>query len=85
LNTVEPVPTQPSSPELFNRAMNTALRANKISAKPSADHILPEGSKRIRRQAHAVVLANLPTLSGYYAGFAIPSHGGLRPQLLIRT
>ena len=50
--------------------MNTALRANEISAKSSADLILLEGSKRIRRQAHAVVLVNLPTLSSYYAGFA---------------
>ena len=45
LNTIEPIPTQPSSPELFNRAINTALRANEISAKPSADLILPEGLK----------------------------------------
>ena len=51
--------------------MNTAPCANEISAKPSADLILLEGSKRIRRQAHAAVLANLPILSGYYAGFAI--------------
>ena len=51
--------------------MNTAPRANEISAKPSADFILLEGSKRIWCQAYAVVLANLPTLSGYYAGFAI--------------
>jgi hypothetical protein len=40
-------------------------------AKPSADLILLEGSKRIRHQAHVVALANLSTLSGYYAGFAI--------------
>ena len=71
LSTIEPIPTQPSSPEPSNRAMNTAPRANKISAKPSADLILPEGSKRIRRQAHAAVLANLPILSSYYTGFAI--------------
>ena len=49
--------------------MNTAPCTNKISAKPSADFILLEGSKQIQRQAHAVVLANLPTLSSYYAGF----------------
>ena len=50
--------------------MNTALYINKISAKPFTDLILLEESKRIRRQVHAVVLANLPILSGYYAGFA---------------
>jgi hypothetical protein len=37
---------------------------------PSADLILPEGSKRIRRQAYTAALTNLSTLSGYYAGFA---------------
>jgi hypothetical protein len=40
-------------------------------AKPSANFILPEGLKRIRRQVYAVALANLSTLFGYYAGFAI--------------
>ena len=56
--------------EPSNRAINTALCINKISAKPSADLILLEGFKWIWRQAHAVVLANLPILSGYYARFA---------------
>jgi len=70
VNTIEEVPTQPSSPEPSNRATNTAPQANEISAKPSTDLILPEGSKRIRRQAHATALANLSTLSSYYAGFA---------------
>ena len=56
--------------ELFNRAINTALCANEISAKPSADFILLKGSKQIRCQVYAAVLANLPILSSYYAGFA---------------
>ena len=47
LSTIEPIPTQPSSPEPSNRAMNTAPRANEISAKPSANLILLEGSKQI--------------------------------------
>jgi len=60
--------TQPSSlPEL----LNTAPRANEVLADPSADLVLPEGSKRIRRQAYVAVLANIPTLFGYYAGFTI--------------
>ena len=50
--------------------MNTALCVNKISTKPSADLILLKGSKRIQHQVYAVVLANFPTLSSYYAGFA---------------
>src|SRR6266704_85806 len=58
-----------STPGPLN-ALNTAPCANEISAKPSADLILPEGSKRASCQAHAAVLANLSTLSGYYAGFA---------------
>jgi hypothetical protein len=66
VNTIEDIPTQSSLPELSN----IAPRANEISAKPSADLILPEGLKRIRRQAHAAALANLPTLFGYYARFA---------------
>ena len=49
LDTIETIPTQLSSPEPSNRATNTAPRANEVSAKPSADLILPEGSKRIRR------------------------------------
>ena len=49
--------------------MNTAPRTNKISAKPSINLILLEGSKQIQRQVHAVVLANLPILFSYYAGF----------------
>jgi len=69
LDTIEANSIQPSSsPEPFNRATNTALQANEISAKPSADLIL-KGSKRIRRQAHASVLANLFTLFGYYTDF----------------
>ena len=40
-------------------------------AKPSTDLILLEGLKQIQRQAHAAVLANLSTLSSYYARFAI--------------
>ena len=67
VDTIEDIPTQPSSPE----PSNTAPRANEVSAKPSADLILPEGSKRIRRQAHATALANLSTIHSYYAGFAI--------------
>ena len=59
-----------SSPEPPNRATNIALRANKVSAKPSINLILLQGSKRIRRQAYAATLANLSTLAGYYAGFA---------------
>ena len=69
MNTIKPISVHRSTPEPSN-ASNTAPRANEISAKPFADLILPEGSKRARRQAHAAVLANLSTLSGYYAGFA---------------
>jgi len=65
LDTIEAIPTQPGSPE----PSNTAPRANEVSANPSADLVLPEGSKRIRRQAYAAALANIPTLFGYYAGF----------------
>ena len=54
-----------------SNALNTAPRANEISAKPSADLILPEGSKQAQRQAHAAILANLSVLSSYYTGFAI--------------
>lgn len=68
LDTIKASPTQQSS---SSEPLNTAPRANEVSAKPSADLILPEGLKRIRRQAHAAALANLYTLSGYYAGFAI--------------
>jgi len=72
MDTIKESPNQPSSsPEPPNRATNTAPRANEVSAKPSADLILPEESKRIQRQAHATALANLSTLFGYYAGFAI--------------
>ena len=39
-------------------------------AKPSANFILPKKLKQIQCQAHTTILANLPTLSGYYAGFA---------------
>jgi hypothetical protein len=41
LNTIKPILAQLSSPELSN----TALCANKISAKPSDDLILLEGLK----------------------------------------
>jgi hypothetical protein len=41
LNAIEPISTQPSSPE----PSNTAPHANEISAKPSANLILPEGLK----------------------------------------
>jgi len=71
IGTIEVPPTQPSNSGPSNRSINTAPRANEISAKPSADLILPKGSKRIRRQAYATALANLLTLFGYYAGFAI--------------
>ena len=71
MDTIETSSNQLSSlPEPPNRATNIALRANEVSAKPSTDLILLEGLKRIRRQAYAAVLANLSTLSGYYAGFA---------------
>jgi len=66
LDTIKAIPTQPGSPE----PSNTAPRANEVSADPSADLVLPEGSKRIQRQAYAAALANIPTLFGYYAGFA---------------
>jgi hypothetical protein len=71
LDIIEEIPTQLSLPKPSNRKTNTAPRANEVSAEPSADVVLPEGLKRIRRQAHATVLANLSTLFGYYAGFAI--------------
>ena len=58
-------------PELSNRAINTALYTNEISAKSSTDLILLEGLKRIQYQVYTVVLANLPILSSYYARFAI--------------
>jgi len=68
LDTIETGSIQSSSlPEL----LNTAPRANEVLADPSANLVLPEGSKRIRRQAYAAALANIPTLFGYYAGFAI--------------
>jgi hypothetical protein len=71
LDTIETSSDQSSSSlEPPNQATNTALQANEVSAKPSTDLILPEGSKRIRRQAYAAALANLSTLSSYYAGFA---------------
>ena len=54
-----------------NWAINTAPQANEILAKPSTDLILLEGSKRIQRQAYTAALANLSTLSSYYASFAI--------------
>ena len=57
--------------ELSNKALNTALCANEISAKPSANLILLKGFKRIQHQVYAAVLANLPILSSYYARFAI--------------
>ena len=57
--------------EPFNRDMNTALYTNKILAKPSADFILLKGFKWIWHQVYTAVLANLPILSGYYAGFII--------------
>jgi len=67
LEAIETGPTQSSN---LSEPLNTAPQANEVSAKPSADLILPEESKRIQRQAHAAALANLYTLSGYYAGFA---------------
>src|SRR6266567_8249929 len=70
VNIIKPISVHYSILEPSN-TLNIAPRVNKISAKPSANLILPEGSKRARRQAHTVVLANLSTLSGYYAGFAI--------------
>jgi hypothetical protein len=51
--------------------MNIALRANEVSAKPSADLILPDRLKRIRRRAHVVALADLSILYSYYTSFAI--------------
>ena len=68
MNTIKLISIHYSILELSN-ALNIAPRANEISAKPSADFILLEGSKRARRQAYIVVLANLFTLSSYYAGF----------------
>ena len=55
--------------KLFNGVINTALCANKISAKSSINLILLKGSKQIQRQVYVVVLANLPILFSYYAGF----------------
>jgi len=49
MDIIKATSTQLSSPEPSNRAINTAPRANEVSAKPSADLILPEGLKRIRR------------------------------------
>jgi hypothetical protein len=70
LDIIKEIPTQPSSPKPSNRKTDTAPRANEVSAEPSANVVLPEGSKRIRHQAHATALANLSTLFGYYASFA---------------
>jgi len=67
LDIIEIGSTQPSS---SLELLNTAPQANKVLADPSTDLVLPEGSKRIRRQAYAVALANIPTLFSYYAGFA---------------
>ena len=44
LNTIEPILVHCSTPELSN-VLNTAPCTNEISTKPSADLILPEGSK----------------------------------------
>jgi len=68
LDTIETGSTQPSS---SLKLSNTAPRANKVSADPSTNLVLLEGSKQIQRQAYAAALANIPTLFGYYAGFAI--------------
>ena len=51
--------------------MNTALRANEISAKLFTDFILLEGSKWIWCQVYTTALANISILFGYYAGFTI--------------
>jgi hypothetical protein len=71
LDTIEEIPTQLSLLKPSNRKTNTALQANEVSAEPSTNVVPPEGSKRIRRQAHAIALANLSTLFGYYTGFTI--------------
>src|SRR6266571_3230922 len=64
VNTIKPISVHYSILEPLN-ALNTALYANEISAKPSADLILLEGLKQARCQVHAVVLVNLFILSGY--------------------
>ena len=69
LNTIKPTSVHHSILELLN-TLNIALCTNEISAKPFTNLILPKGSKQARRQAHTAVLANLSTLSSYYAGFA---------------
>ncbi len=46
-----------------------APRSQEISAELSEDSILPTRTRN-RRQAHAAVLINLDTLSGYHAAFA---------------
>jgi len=68
---IEVPPTQLSNSGPSNQLINTAPRANEISAKFFADFILPKGLKQIRRQAYTTALANLSTLFGYYAGFTI--------------
>jgi len=70
LNTIKLTLAHYSILELSN-ALNTALYVNEISAKLSADFILPEGSKQAWRQVYIAVLANLSTLSSYYTRFAI--------------
>ena len=70
MNTIELTLVHYSTPEPSN-ALNTALYANEISAKPSTNFILLKGPKQARHQAHTAILANLSTLSSYYTGFAI--------------
>ena len=48
MNIIKPIFVHYSTPEPSN-ALNIALCANEISAKPSADLILPEGLKRAQR------------------------------------
>ena len=43
----------------------------RISAKPSANFILPEGLKQIQCQVHIIALAKISILFSYYAKFAI--------------
>ena len=71
INTIKPRFVHQSTLGPLNalNALNTAPRANEILAKLSADFILPKGLKWAWYQVHAAILANLFTLSGYYARF----------------
>ncbi|OCK84570.1 hypothetical protein K432DRAFT_422450 [Lepidopterella palustris CBS 459.81] len=66
---VEPAAIEPTAAE--PTASNRASRAIEISADLNENHILPEGTRRQRRAAHATALANVNELSGFHGAFPI--------------